>query len=105
MVVAVEALTCRRVLAHTSGLPDCSARYFRYGLGIGTNSAGGEEFIGATGAWGAFAYFWPAGDAAIAGTVHRRGMDRTALLESVIGALRRERRRMERDALAGGEDA
>jgi D-alanyl-D-alanine carboxypeptidase len=48
--------------------PDSSARYLRYGLGIGANLACGEEIVGATGVWGAFAYFWPAGNAAIAGT-------------------------------------
>jgi D-alanyl-D-alanine carboxypeptidase len=70
---------------------DSSARYLRYGLGIGANLACGEEIVGATGVWGAFAYFWPAGDAAIAGTVNLRGADRTPLLDSVICALREVR--------------
>lgn len=68
--------------------PDSSARYLRYGLGVGLNSADGEEIIGATGVWGAYAYFWPAGDAAIAGTVNLRGADRASLLDAVIRALR-----------------
>ena len=46
--------------------PDSSARHLRYGLGIGVNLACGEEIIGATGVWGAFAFFWSAGGAAIA---------------------------------------
>lgn len=68
--------------------PDSSAQYLRYGLGIGVNLACGEEIIGATGVWGAFAYFWPAGGAAIAGTVNLRGADRSTLLHAVICALR-----------------
>lgn len=68
--------------------PNSSARYLRYGLGIGVNSACGEEIVGATGVWGAFAYFWPAGGAAIAGTVNLRGADRSTLLDSVVCALR-----------------
>jgi D-alanyl-D-alanine carboxypeptidase len=68
--------------------PDSSARYLRYGLGIGVNLACDEELVGATGVWGAFAYFWPAGDAAIAGTVNQRGLDRSRLLDAVVRALR-----------------
>jgi D-alanyl-D-alanine carboxypeptidase len=68
---------------------DSSARYLRYGLGIGANLACGEEIVGATGVWGAFAYFWPAGDAAIAGTLNLRGADRSPLLDSVICALQK----------------
>lgn len=67
--------------------PDSSARYIRYGLGIGVNLACGEEIVGATGVWGAFAYFWPAGGAAIAGTVNLRGLDRSTLLDGVVCAL------------------
>jgi D-alanyl-D-alanine carboxypeptidase len=67
--------------------PNSSASYIRYGLGIGVNVAGGEDLVGATGVWGAFAYFWPAGDAAMAGTVNQRGLDRSRLLNGVIGAL------------------
>ncbi len=67
--------------------PDSSARYIRYGLGIGVNMACGEEIVGATGVWGAFAYFWPAVGAAIAGTVNLRGLDRSTLLDGVVCAL------------------
>lgn len=67
---------------------DSSARYLRYGLGIGQNVVVDEEVVGATGVWGAFAYYWPAGDAALAGTVNLRGADRAALLGAVLGALR-----------------
>jgi hypothetical protein len=63
----------------------------RYGLGIGVNVACGEEIVGATGVWGAFAYFWPACGAAIAGTVNLRGLDRSALLDGVVCALRDRR--------------
>jgi D-alanyl-D-alanine carboxypeptidase len=69
--------------------PDSSARYLRYGLGIGVNLACDEAIIGATGVWGAFAYFWPAGKAAIAGTVNRVGADRPALLDAVVCALKK----------------
>jgi D-alanyl-D-alanine carboxypeptidase len=69
--------------------PASSARYLRYGLGIGVNLACGEEIVGATGVWGVFAYFWPAGGAAIAGTVNLRGADRSPLLDSVVCALRK----------------
>jgi D-alanyl-D-alanine carboxypeptidase len=72
--------------------PDSSARYLRYGLGIGVNLACGEEIIGTTGVWGAFAYFWPAGSAAIAGTVNLRGADRSTLLDAVVCALRSVKR-------------
>jgi D-alanyl-D-alanine carboxypeptidase len=71
--------------------PDSSARYLRYGLGIGVNLACGEEIVGATGVWGAFAYFWPAGGAAIAGTLNLRGADRAPLLDSVVCALQKVR--------------
>lgn len=67
---------------------DSSAHYLRYGLGVGTNVVADEQIVGATGVWGAFAYYWPAGDAAIAGTVNLRGADRSTLLASVVGALR-----------------
>jgi D-alanyl-D-alanine carboxypeptidase len=83
-----ELTTWRNQLRWSS---DSSARYLRYGLGIGANLACGEEIIGATGVWGAFAYFWPAGDAAIAGTVNLRGADRSLLLDSVICALQKVR--------------
>jgi hypothetical protein len=56
---------------------------------MGVNLASGEEIIGATGVWGAFAYFCPALDAAIAGTVNMRGLDRTPLLDSVVRILKR----------------
>lgn len=68
--------------------PDSSARYLRYGLGIGVNPACDEEIIGATGVWGAFAYYWPDGDAAIAGTVNQRGVDRASLLDAAVCALK-----------------
>jgi len=71
--------------------PDSSARYLRYGLGIGVNQACGEEIFGATGVWGSFAYFWPAGGAAIAGTLNLRGADRAPLLDSVVCALQKVR--------------
>jgi D-alanyl-D-alanine carboxypeptidase len=69
--------------------PQSSARYLRYGLGIGVNLACGEEIVGATGVWGAFAYFWKAGGAAIAGTLNLRGADRSPLLDSAVCALQR----------------
>jgi CubicO group peptidase (beta-lactamase class C family) len=72
--------------------PDSSARYLRYGLGMGVNLACGEEIIGATGVWGAFAYFWPAGGAAIAGTVNLCGADRSTLLDAVVCAIRNIKR-------------
>jgi len=71
--------------------PNSSARYLRYGLGLGMNLACGEEIVGATGVWGAFAYFWPAGGAAIAGTVNLRGVERSPLLDSAVCALQKVR--------------
>lgn len=55
---------------------------------MGVNLACDEEIIGATGVWGAFAYFWPAGGAAITGTLNLRGADRSMLLDAVVCALR-----------------
>jgi D-alanyl-D-alanine carboxypeptidase len=86
---------CAEMTSWREGLhwpPDSSARYLRYGLGIGVNLACGEEIIGATGVWGAFAYFWPAGGAAIAGTVNLRGADRSTLLNAVTCELRSVKR-------------
>jgi D-alanyl-D-alanine carboxypeptidase len=71
--------------------PHSSARYVRYGLGLGTNIAYGEEIIGVTGVWGAFAYYWPAGDATITGTLNLVGSDRPALMDAVIRALKQYR--------------
>jgi D-alanyl-D-alanine carboxypeptidase len=71
--------------------PHSSARYLRYGLGLGVNSAYGEDLVGVTGVWGAFAYYWPSGDAAIAGTLNLRGADRPALLDAAICALKQQR--------------
>lgn len=71
--------------------PHSSARYIRYGLGLGTNVAYGSEIIGATGVWGAFAYYWPAGDATITGTLNLVGADRPALMDLVIRALKQIR--------------
>ncbi len=68
--------------------PHSSARYIRYGLGLGMNLAHGEEIIGVTGVWGAFAYYWPAGDATIVGTLNLVGADRPALMDTVIRALK-----------------
>lgn len=67
--------------------PDSSARYLRYGLGLGVNRAAGQEIVGATGVWGAFAYHWPAGGAAIAGTVNLRRGPRGPLLDSILSVL------------------
>jgi D-alanyl-D-alanine carboxypeptidase len=83
-----ELTTWRNQLRWSS---NSSARYLRYGLGIGVNLACGEEIVGATGVWGAFAYFWPAGAAAIAGTVNLRGADRSPLLDSVVCVLQKVR--------------
>ncbi|MBE9169318.1 beta-lactamase family protein [Pleurocapsales cyanobacterium LEGE 06147] len=69
--------------------PHSSARYLRYGLGLGTNIAFGEELVGVTGVWGAFAYYWPNGNAAIAGTLNLVGADRPALIDAAIVALKR----------------
>jgi len=89
--------------------PGSSAHYLRYGLGIGVNRAAGETLVGATGVWGAFAYYWPRGGAAVAGTVNRVGADRAALLEAIIEALkateargRVERRQARRPAAGAG---
>jgi D-alanyl-D-alanine carboxypeptidase len=73
--------------ARTRWRPHSSARYVRYGLGIGTNIAYGEEIVGATGVWGAFAYYWPAGDATITGTLNLVGADHPSLMDDVIRAL------------------
>jgi D-alanyl-D-alanine carboxypeptidase len=70
--------------ARTRWRPKSSARYVRYGLGIGTNIAYGEEIVGATGVWGAFAYYWPAGDATVTGTLNLVGADRPSLMDEVI---------------------
>lgn len=67
--------------------PHSSARYLGYGLGLGRNIAYGEDIIGVTGVWGAFAYHWPDGDATITGTLNRVGADRPALMDAVIRAL------------------
>lgn len=68
--------------------PHSSARYISYGLGMGTNIAFGQEIVGVTGVWGAYAYYWARGGAAIAGTLNTVGADRAALMDAVIGALR-----------------
>jgi len=68
--------------------PHSSARYIYYGMGLGTDIAFGEEIVGATGVWGAFAYYWPAGDATITGTLNLVGADRPALMDAVISALK-----------------
>jgi D-alanyl-D-alanine carboxypeptidase len=73
--------------------PHSSARYLRYGLGLGMNRAYGEDIVGVTGVWGAFAYYWPSGDAVCAGTVNTRGADRSALMDAVIEALKHSRSR------------
>jgi D-alanyl-D-alanine carboxypeptidase len=93
-----EALFSRRWLnelmtwqCETRWRPHSSARYIHYGLGLGTNMAYGEELIGATGVWGAFAYYWPAGNATIAGTLNLVGADRPALMDAVIRALKQLR--------------
>lgn len=72
----------------TKWKPDSSARYLKYGLGVGMNMACGEEIIGATGVWGAFAYYWPAGDTTITGTLNLAGVDRSLLMDTVIKALK-----------------
>jgi len=88
------ALTVRRLLWHRSGLRDSffdesfQARYETYRLSLGVNLADGEAIFGATGVWGAFAYFCPSLDAIIAGTTSFCGSDRSALLDSVVVALR-----------------
>ena len=71
--------------------PHSTARYLRYGLGLGVNQAYGEDIVGVTGVWGAFAYYWPSGDAAIAGTLNLRGADRPALLDAAICALKQRK--------------
>ena len=58
---------------------------------MGVNQADGEDIVGVTGVWGAFAYYWPSGDAAIAGTLNLRGADRPALLHAAISALKQPR--------------
>jgi D-alanyl-D-alanine carboxypeptidase len=67
--------------------PHSSARYLKYGLGLGVNRAYGEEVVGVTGVWGAFAYYWPANRTAVAGTLNLVGADRAALMDEVIRAL------------------
>jgi D-alanyl-D-alanine carboxypeptidase len=91
-----EALLSRQWLSElttwhmaTRWRPHGSDRYVRYGLGLGLNFAYGEEIIGATGIWGAFAYYWPAGEVTITGTLNVVGADRSALMDSVIRALKR----------------
>lgn len=69
--------------------PKSSARYLKYGLGLGTWLAYGEELIGVTGIWGAFGWYWPEGDMCIAGTLNLVGADRAALLDEIIHALKR----------------
>ncbi len=82
----LNELTNRQV--ETRWRPNSSAHYLRYGLGLGANVASGEEIVGATGIWGAFAYYWPAGDATITGTLNLVGADRPALMDAVIQALK-----------------
>lgn len=67
--------------------PHSSARYIRYGLGLGTDMAYGQEIVGVTGVWGAFAYYWPVGGATITGTLNLVGADRRALMDAIIRAL------------------
>jgi D-alanyl-D-alanine carboxypeptidase len=93
-----EALFSSRWLAElmnwqveTRWRPNSSARYIRYGLGLGTNIAYGEEIIGVTGVWGAFAYYWPYGNATIAGTLNLVGADRPSLMDAVIRVLKQLR--------------
>jgi D-alanyl-D-alanine carboxypeptidase len=79
-----EMITWRREI---SWRPHSSARYMSYGLGLGTNVAYGQEIIGATGVWGAFAYYWPTGGAAIAGTLNMVGADRASLMDAIVRTL------------------
>jgi hypothetical protein len=55
-------------------------------LGISASS----KIRRALGVWGAFAYYWPLRDTAIAGTVDLRGLDRGKLLDSIVAALKPE---------------
>jgi len=73
----------------TRGLPSSSASYIRYGLGVGKNIADGEEIIGVTGVWGAFAYYWLAGLTTITGTLNLVGIDRTEFVGTVINTIKR----------------
>ena len=67
--------------------PRSSARYVSYGLGIGTSYAYGERIEGATGVWGAFAWYCREADACISGTVNLVGADRAALMDAVVQTL------------------
>ena len=68
--------------------PGSTARYDRYGLGVGAIDVGGLELVGATGVWGAFAFWSPAQRIAIAGTVNQARVDRRPLLAAIVAALR-----------------
>lgn len=63
-------------------------RYDAYGLGLGRSRVEGTTLVGHTGAWGAFAYGWPEGDAVVTGTVNRYGIDRLPVLAAAVRALR-----------------
>ncbi len=79
-----EMLNWRRA---TRWRPHSSARYLHYGLGLGANIAWGQKIFGATGVWGAFAYYCPAADVTITGTLNRIGADRPAPMDAVIHGL------------------
>lgn len=72
----------------TKWVKSSSARYIKYGLGIGTNLADGEEIIGSTGVWGAFAYFCPTYDTTVCGTLNVVGADRSNFMNLVLSVIR-----------------
>jgi D-alanyl-D-alanine carboxypeptidase len=67
--------------------PDGGPQYERYGLGLGSNTVRGVELVGHTGFWGTFAYWAPAHEAALAGTVNASRADRMVLVEAACLAL------------------
>jgi D-alanyl-D-alanine carboxypeptidase len=72
----------------TAWRPVEDPRYDGYGLGTGRTVVHGEELLGHTGAWGAFAYWWPSRDAVLTGTVNRRGVDRRPVLAALVDGMR-----------------
>ncbi len=70
--------------------PNSTARYDRYGLGLGVMELNGVELVGTTGVWGAFALSIPALDTVLTGSTNTTAADRPALLADLVRAVAAE---------------